>query len=274
MQSQQPSEGHKTKTSFLPSVWDLICIPLLFLFTFLMTDAILVQFSYGTGVYELFTRHIANMVFPKTPLDISKLSFPTYSALLLTHLSALIVALGSAFFVAVFLIRNLAHKTISKSTLEVLHLGSTISAAGLTALWLTGFALLVYYALIMPELLNNPKIWGKFFIVTMLTINAMLIRNHAIPSLEYMRGARILDRPLSEIAIKHIPLVSVSTASWVSALFLSSFDQLNNTISATSIIAGYFLTIALTYVVLVAVCANLKKNMSYRALAKANWAQI
>ncbi len=260
--------NRKQNKSIIPLLFDMIGIPLLFLVIFLTTDGVLVQFGYGTGVSELVVGNITSLVYPASDINIFDDGIPVRSTIVMLHQVSLVIGLGSAFFLDMFLSGYLVRKTVTASAIQFVEFGARIASFGLWTIWITGLAILLYYFLEAPQLLENPKIWGKFFIVVMLTINGFMIHNHAIPSLKNLTGSRVLDRNFSEVAIKYLPIVTISVVSWAMAFLLGAYKELNGVVSSGTIIAVYLATLLAAYMLIVLVCFVMKLGMSEKPQAR------
>ena len=180
------------------------------------------------------------------------------SFLVAAHQASLVVGLGAAFFLDIYLAQFLKHRAVTHQTLDLVHFGSRLVTWGLGAIWFTGGAILAYYFFWAPELLQNPKIWAKLVIVLGLTINGMFIHRYAITGLRECLGKSILDQSMLRVALTSLPLTSVSIVSWGFAFLLGAFKELNNTYDASAILLGYFAALAATYCILVLVCSAVR----------------
>ena len=187
------------------------------------------------------------------------LSLPSSRSLIVAaHQASLVMGLGAALFLDLYLAQFLKHRVITQHTVDLVRFGSQLVTWGLAAIWVTGGAILLYYYLWAPELLQNPKIWAKLVIVLGLTVNGVFIHRYAFNGLRNCLGRRVLDQGLFKVAVTFLPLAAVSVVSWGFAFLLGAFKELNNTYDAATLLSYYLTILALVYVSLVVVCSLLR----------------
>jgi len=90
--------------------------------------------------------------------------------------------------------------------------------------WITGFGLL--YMLTGFSLSTfSPKLWAKLFVVSALSLNALLIAHYVVPILRKNRGSTILEIPTRQ----KIPMslcAATSAMCWMTALALGASGYL------------------------------------------------
>ena len=187
------------------------------------------------------------------------LSLPSgKSFIVAAHQASLVIGLGAALFLDIYLAQFLKHRVITQHTLDLVRFGSQLVTWGLAAIWATGGAILLYYYLWAPELLQNPKIWAKLIIVLGLTINGLFIHRYAFNGLRNCLGRRVLDQGLLKVALTFLPLAAISVVSWGFAFLLGAFKELNNTYDAASLLSFYFTVLAMVYTALLIGCALMR----------------
>ena len=159
-------------------------------------------------------------------------------------------------------------RKISNQTLDIAKFGSKLVAAGLGAIWISGIWILSYYYFFEPNLLTNPKIWAKLIIVSILTINGVLIHLYALPSLKSNVGNSVLDGDFTTVTARYLPIVAVSAVSWGFAFILGAFKELNNTVPIETFILLYIGTVASAYVSLIAYSWVNANNNDYISISK------
>lgn len=182
----------------------------------------------------------------------------TRSFLVAAHQASLVMGLGSALFLDIYLAQFLKHRVITQHTVDLVRFGSQLVTWGLAAIWATGAAILLYYYLWAPELLQNPKIWAKLIIVLGLTINGMFIHRYAFNGLRNCMGRRVLDQGLLKVALTFLPMAAVSVVSWGFAFLLGAFKELNNTYDAAALLSFHLTALAMVYVALVIACSLMR----------------
>ena len=187
------------------------------------------------------------------------LSLPSgKSFIVAAHQASLVIGLGAALFLDIYLAQFLKHRVITQHTLDLVRFGSQLVTWGLAAIWATGGAILLYYYLWAPELLQNPKIWAKLIIVLGLTINGLFIHRYAFNGL---RNCLVQNPPaqgLLKVALTFLPLAAISVVSWGFAFLLGAFKELNNTYDAASLLSFYFTVLAMVYTALLIGCALMR----------------
>ena len=187
------------------------------------------------------------------------LSLPSgKSFIVAAHQASLVIGLGAALFLDIYLAQFLKHRVITQHTLDLVRFGSQLVTWGLAAIWATGGAILLYYYLWAPELLQNPKIWAKLIIVLGLTINGLFIHRYAFNGLRNCLGRRVLDQGVLKVALTFLPLAAISVVSWGFAFLLGAFKELNNTYDAASLLSFYFTVLAMVYTALLIGCALMR----------------
>ena len=187
------------------------------------------------------------------------LSLPSgKSFIVAAHQASLVIGLGAALFLDIYLAQFLKYRVITQHTLDLVRFGSQLVTWGLAAIWATGGAILLYYYLWAPELLQNPKIWAKLIIVLGLTINGLFIHRYAFNGLRNCLGRRVLDQGLLKVALTFLPLAAISVVSWGFAFLLGAFKELNNTYDAASLLSFYFTVLAMVYTALLIGCALMR----------------
>lgn len=133
------------------------------------------------------------------------------------HLLCVAIGLGAA-FLADFQVSQRLNRPVTRALLSQLELYHKLVWAGLIGMWLTGIALI--YArtgFVLSEF--TPKLISKIGIVSVLTLNAMLIGRIAMPMLKNAYGQAPNDLPLKRKILGGW-VASLSSASWLMALAL------------------------------------------------------
>ncbi|MCG6902817.1 MAG: hypothetical protein LJE68_09065 [Rhodobacter sp.] len=133
------------------------------------------------------------------------------------HLLAIALGLGAS-IMADLQILGRVDQRITQDLIKRLKHYHTLVWVGLFAMWATGMAMI--YLRTGFEVANfSPKLFSKLAIVSMLTLNAILIGRIAMPMLERSLGLRLVDLPLRR-KLSGAWVASVSSASWLLALAL------------------------------------------------------
>ncbi len=137
--------------------------------------------------------------------------------LVYAHLLAACVSVG------ILLLQDLAlAKTrgnpLPEKMVHDLRTAADIMFAALVVLWVTGLALVIVGYLDNPQqYLMNPKLWAKFTVVSILTLNGLLLHYFSFPRVVSHTG--LLGRsPLEQSLIAATG--AISSTSWLFACFL------------------------------------------------------
>lgn len=103
-------------------------------------------------------------------------------------------------------------RRVSASTMHRVHRRLALLLAGL---WLSGAAVVLQdYGADLSQVLQRPKLLTKLACVSLLTLNALVLRFYAMPRISGMQPLAALEARLLAVT------GAVSTASWLMAAFL------------------------------------------------------
>jgi hypothetical protein len=162
------------------------------------------------------------------------------SLVVFVHLIACCVALGLVLYLDMSLLFS-RRRELSPKLLQDMQTLPTLVHHGLVALWATGFAI-VAIGMQMKGLayLDNPKLWVKVLVVTVLSINGWLLHRYALPMM--VKSLRLSD--LARKQRLHLCwMAGISGASWMTAAYLGIARYMNGSLSFTSILAVYLLVL-------------------------------
>jgi hypothetical protein len=133
------------------------------------------------------------------------------------HLLAACVAVGILFLQDLSLAKTRG-KPLSTIAIEELRKAADIMFIALVILWVSGLTLVVMGYLENPaQYLMNPKLWAKFTVVSILTLNGFLLHYFSFPRVVSNTG--FLGRsPLEQSLIAITG--AISSTSWLFACFL------------------------------------------------------
>ncbi|HTF98413.1 MAG TPA: DUF2214 domain-containing protein [Cellvibrio sp.] len=161
--------------------------------------------------------------------------------LVYAHLLAACVSVG------ILLLQDLAlAKTrgnpLSEKAIADLRKAADIMFIALVILWVTGLTLVIVGYLENPQqYLMNPKLWAKFTVVSILTLNGLLLHYFSFPRV--ISRAGLLGRSFLEqnlIAITG----AVSSTSWLFACFLGIARPWNYTANYEFVMLVYAVLVA------------------------------
>ncbi len=155
--------------------------------------------------------------------------------LVYAHLIAACIAVG------ILLIQDLAlsklrGRPMGKEMIDDLQKSAGIVFVALVVLWVTGLGLVVHGYLDNPAYLMNQKLWAKFTVVSILTINGLFLHFYSFPRLMSPRG--FIGHQVSEQLFVVVTAV-VSAVSWLYACYLGIARPWNNVAPYTYVMAIY-----------------------------------
>ena len=152
------------------------------------------------------------------------------------HLLAACVAVG------ILLMQDLAlaktrGKALSTTAIKDLTKSADIMFMALIALWISGLALVLLGYIENPaQYLMNEKLWAKFTVVSILTLNGIALHYFSFPRVTCSRGF------LSVSGIEQLLVVftgAISTVSWLFACYLGIARPWNYTAEYSYVMTIY-----------------------------------
>ena len=140
-----------------------------------------------------------------------------------THLLGLALGFGVAILADLCAARSL-FRPLDHREFETLHQYHRTVALGLALFWASGLVLLWLRTGFDPANFS-PKLLAKLGVVTMLTLNAILIGRIGLPTMHAWFGFRYGSLPLAH-RLRLAALAGMSGAGWISALALGVFSAL------------------------------------------------
>lgn len=169
------------------------------------------------------------------------------------HLMGLAVGFGLA-LCADILALKFVFRPIEQRDVWLMRLMLRIILAGLAVLWAPGLYILFIRTGLDPAQFS-PKLIAKLIVVTLLSINALIIGVYALPCFEKKVGHRFGEFDPAAL-LKLSGIAGLSLSCWLSALALGVFSQLKPLPfdSLQAVLVPVFL-VGLTLAVLVSFCA-------------------
>ncbi|PSU15621.1 hypothetical protein C0W42_13655 [Photobacterium kishitanii] len=164
------------------------------------------------------------------------------------HLSGLAIGLGCAWMLDAFIIKYFKNE-ISKDKYQLIEFASKFVFTGLALLWISGLLFIAHYYFYAPENLQNQKIWGKLFIVLILTVNGYFVHKLIIPKIKKSVGSTLLKTLTRHEMMLIAAVGAISFVSWLFPIVLGVAKALNFTVSAVDIIAFYFVFLAISAII-------------------------
>lgn len=140
-----------------------------------------------------------------------------------THLLGLALGFGVAILADLCAARSL-FRPLDYREFETLHQYHRTVALGLTLFWASGLVLLWLRTGFQLENFS-PKLMAKLGVVSLLTVNAILIGRIGLPTMIAWQGFRYGSLPLAH-RLRLAALAGMSGAGWISALALGVFSAM------------------------------------------------
>lgn len=137
-------------------------------------------------------------------------------------------------------------RALDKKAIETLKRNAQIVSLALVALWLSGLAIVVMGYMENPAYLMNQKLWAKFSVVGILTLNGIFLHYYSFPILVSSRG--FLGSSRTEQFFVLLTGV-ISFTSWLYASYLGIARPWNNVAPYTFVMAIYGGIMVLTFIV-------------------------
>ena len=162
------------------------------------------------------------------------------------HLIAACIAVGVIFMQDLSLMKTRG-SPLSAQAIAELQQAATIISSSLTALWISGLAIVLIGYIDNPQqYLMNQKLWAKFAVVVVLTLNGVALHRFSFPRVVSTRG--ILSLGVIEKTLV-VFTGTVSTVSWLFACYLGIARSWNHTVDFSFVMSVYLglLTVACVF---------------------------
>jgi len=136
-----------------------------------------------------------------------------------THLLFMAAGLGPALYFDLRTVHRIAHP-IDRADIDELNRIHKVISFACVGLWATG-ALLIWFRTGFQLSEFSPKLWNKIVVVSVLTVNAVVLSRAVIPLLTRYEGSRMVDMPV-RVLLPVAVCAGVSFACWMLALVLGS----------------------------------------------------
>ncbi len=183
-----------------------------------------------------------------------------HTLLVLGHILALALGLGSALLADWIVLRKLVFGTVSKRAAQQLIDLSHAVGAGLVLIWITGALLVAGNALDTPASIMNQKLWAKLAIVAAMTLNAALLHRIVMPMVERRVGHSLFESVFDRLPMVSTLLGAVSAVSWMFAAYLGVARELNGQANLVPILVSYLSALLLTWVMAVALLYSMQQR--------------
>lgn len=152
------------------------------------------------------------------------------------HLIAACIAVGVIFIQDLSLAKTRGHALPLNAINELIHAANVISLS-LKVLWISGLVLVLMGFLDNPqEYLQNEKLWAKFSVVSILTLNGIALHNFSFPRVVSSSGVVGLDFFEKNLVVL---TGAVSTISWLFSCYLGVARPWNHTVEYGFVMSIY-----------------------------------
>ena len=181
--------------------------------------------------------------------------------LTIMHLLGFSFGLGLATIVDVLLIRALLrNQALTKNQYNMIHQLSVYVMIGLAVLWVSGAGFLLFYKFSSPEKICNPKVWSKFTVVLILSINGFFIHRYLLPKLKQCIGLNLMDHKSYKQLSIFCATGVLSIVSWYTPFIFGVADQLNYTVGYFALVFGYLAVLSVAIISALSVLGYLYGN--------------
>lgn len=181
--------------------------------------------------------------------------------LVYAHLIAACIAVGILMIQDLALLK-LRGRPMSTEIIAELHKNADIVFVALVALWITGIWLVAHGYLDNPAYIMNQKLWAKFTVVSILTINGLFLHFYSFPRLTSPKG--FLGHQGSEQLCMVVTAV-VSVVSWLYACYLGIARPWNNVAPYAYVMAIYSACLGIVLVFALEYWRGLRREDSHYA---------
>jgi len=171
-----------------------------------------------------------------------------HTLLILGHMLALALGLGAALLADWVVLRKLTFGIVSQKAAGQLDDLSHAVSAGLALIWVTGALLVADNALDAPASIMNQKLWAKLVIVTLLTLNAVLLHRMVLPRATSRIGQPLFETRFDRVSLVSVLLGAISAVSWMFAAYLGVARELNGKANLVPILGAYLAAVLLIWV--------------------------
>jgi len=199
----------------------------------------------------------------------AKVLIHLHTVLVLLHLLAFAIGLGSAILADWIVLSRMTFRPISKRAEQQLTDLSRAVTVGLALLWITGAILVGNNALTDPASLENHKLWGKILVVAVLTMNALLLHVVVLPIVQSRVGHKLFTATFTGRRLLCTLAGTVSATSWMFAAYLGCARELNGTVGLDQVLYSYGATLLFVWSAALAVSCSARHRVRHSAVRAA-----
>jgi hypothetical protein len=175
----------------------------------------------------------------------------------IAHIMGLIAGLGGAVLLDFTILSHGIVRPVTAFLLHQMKILSRVVSAGLVVLWITGILLIILNWQEKADYIENPKLWAKLIIVSVLTVNGIVIHTRIMPHLQGRIGRRLFDGETNLRVGVFALIASISVVSWFAPLVLGKASELNFIVPASLILSCYVAAVLAVWGVLLVVMGSI-----------------
>lgn len=159
--------------------------------------------------------------------------------LIIVHLIGLALGVGGASVTDVLVMTAIKNNKLTSSQYDFIAIVSKVVTIGLALLIASGVGFVIYYSMVGPELLRNPKLMAKLTVVLIIAVNALVLHGATMPVLWSLRDKVLIDDVFRSKLTLFFTAGAISVTSWYTALFLGVWKNPGFTFNYVTIISIY-----------------------------------
>lgn len=164
--------------------------------------------------------------------------------LVYSHLIAACVAIAVIFFQDAALMKWRG-RAMDQKAVNDLHRDANRIVTFLILLWITGLALVILGQMNNPAYLLNQKLWAKFTVVSILTLNGLLLHSYSFPLVSSSKGLLGL-RKSGQLFV--LVTAVISLVSWLFACYLGIARHWNNVAPFSYVMTVYTVLLCISMI--------------------------
>jgi hypothetical protein len=181
------------------------------------------------------------------------------SYLVYSHLIAACIAI-TILFMQDLALAKLRGRAMSAGAIAELKKSGSIVFYSLVALWVTGLALVALGYTDNPAYIMNQKLWAKFSVVCILTVNGIFLHYYCFPRLMSPDGF-LRQSKGEQLAV--VICASISVVSWLYSCYLGIARHWNNTAPYGYVMFIYAAVLCVVLVVAHEIWRGMRREAAY-----------
>ncbi len=184
------------------------------------------------------------------------LEIQAFTALKFAHLMAIVIGMGCAIALDVYLAKLvIRRRRLTATVIDLVNLFSLMVVVGLVLLFATGIALMVMREMGGAHMLENQKFVGKLWLVSVMLCNAVYVHFSVLPHVRAGAGRRLFEGLSLKRSLAFMLSGSISFSCWSMILILAPARELNGKAVLVDIVSLFAIVVTVAFVALVALFA-------------------